>query len=150
MIPISSPPKHRGFWAQVAFIASQVGLAFWQAAEFAAQMPINHVLWAAIVAAEIALLVLMVHHKWKLAARLTIERFIIFSPVLNIIRGKPFFYTNASGSLMDKYLTPTTFKILWIAAVVVEVGWNILDWVKRRKLDHKAKFKLAHWTKPKP
>lgn len=112
------------FWYQLGFIATQIGIAIWQAAKFTAQQPINHILWAGIVATEIVLIFFISKKNWALALMLILERFIVFTPFLNIIRHKSFFYTNGSGSWLDKNFGHLFEPMFFIAVLLLA----FLEW----------------------
>ncbi len=118
-IAIHSALPGRDFWLQLFFIASQIGIALYQASLFAAQLAISHALWAFIVALEIILLVAFGKKKWALAISLVLERIIIFNPALNLIRHKGFFYTSPSGSWMDAALGKNAYGWVFLAAVIL-------------------------------
>jgi len=114
---------HRGsgdWWQEVVFVLSQVGIAMFQAGKFAANVAISHTFWAVVVAAEIILLSCFSKRKWAMAATLVLERIIVFNPVINLIRKKPFFYVNSwkHGSWMDKYLPKGYYPYLFVAACI--------------------------------
>jgi hypothetical protein len=131
MITVLFHPPHRDFWVQLFFILSQGGLALWQAGRFAAGIAVSHTFWAAAVLAEIILLSFFSKHKWAMAAKLILERIIVFNPVLNLIRHRPFFYTNASGSWLDGHLPHGWYMAGFIASLL---GLELLYWHGKNKL----------------
>lgn len=118
---ISGHPRHSIWWL-IGFGITQVGIALYHAARFAAQLPVSHLLWSAIVLTEILVIWLIAKRDKTLFVALVLERFVVFSPVLNLIRGKPFFYTSPGGSWLDARmgnLFPVLFGLalaglLWI------------------------------------
>jgi hypothetical protein len=86
-----------------------------------------HLLWATITGAIIVLVCWLAGWNYLLAGALAIERFILFNPLLNLMRKprKPFFYISSgkNGSWMDRVLT----KVYEPACAIAVTGFIILQ-----------------------
>lgn len=119
---IATRPHHH-FWWEVGFGLSQVGIALYHAASFAAQLAVSHTLWAGIVLVEIGVIYLLSHKDKKLALALLLERLVIFNPLLNLFRHKPVFYTSGTGSWLDRVVGrwyPLVFGLALAAWIWIE------------------------------
>lgn len=135
ILAIAAHP-HRDFWIELFFILSQIGIAAWQAGRFAAQVMISHTFWAAVTAGEIILLSCFARKKWATGASLILERIIVFNPVLNLIRHKPFFYTNPSGSWIDGHLPKNGYLWLFILSCLLLLGIKLWPKIRHFKIKH--------------
>lgn len=127
-------PMHRNLWYRIfelTYGLMQGGAAKIQALRIAKNLPISHFWWAAAMVVIALLMVVsykrMTHCKWgealKLGGSLLLIRFITFSPWLNRLRGKSFFYVG-KGAVSDKLLNHW-FPIAWIVALVSLVLTNL-------------------------
>lgn len=96
-------------------------MAFYHAKLIKQNRPINHFLWSAIYS---ILVIITIIFNFKVAIAAVLIREVFFSPVLNFLRGKAFFYTNPSpqGSVLDRLETGNSLQIIYFisfAALIV-------------------------------
>lgn len=124
------PPRTHGHSIWYYLFEGAYGFFQWitakaQAERIARNLPISHFWWG--VAAGAAAIILILAYKrltrcsWKKALKLgfalLLVRFVTFSPWLNRMRGKPFFYVG-KGSLQDRILSGS-FQVAWIIAAAL-------------------------------
>jgi len=125
MSSLNLPHKH-GFWyyaLETCFAVIQVVVAKIQAALIVANTPISHVFWGfSILIVGVAMVLLykhLTHVSWwkaiKFGLILTLIRFVVFTPLLNLFRHKSMFYLGR-GAIMDR-LVGNWFPLLWGAAL---------------------------------
>lgn len=90
---------------EILFFFVNLAIADYHASRFAIDKSINHTFWAAIVGALIVGATWISGWNWWFGLALLMQRTWCFNPILNLIRQKPFFYTNSGkgGSLMDRF-----------------------------------------------
>src|SRR6516225_5106613 len=77
-------------------------MAWWHSRLIKANRPIVHGLWAAGYIAAVITIFIILRDPWLMISPFLIRE-VVFSPFLNFLRHKRFFYTNpASGSTIDK------------------------------------------------
>lgn len=117
------------YLAEALFLAPIIGVAAHHAQRFDRQLPTGklfHFLWACSFIPVIAALWLLTDHNWLLAGALVLERFIVFSPVLNLLRHprKPFFYIHKKLQPLDKNgswqdeLIGKAYIPVWVVSVI--------------------------------
>lgn len=121
------------WWDKVFAVASFLAIILiqckWQAKLFAAQRSINHTVHAIIYCAGmVPVLIFFWPCWWQVIAIGVLERLALFDPILNRIRGKPYYYNGTPGSWMDRienklsawwvFILKHLYIIIFILAVI--------------------------------
>jgi hypothetical protein len=85
--------------------------------------PLFHAVWAAVYFIPVAILVWK-FDSWWLGIAALVERFVFYDPILNIFRGKPFFYlstASANPSFWDKIEISLgkAYPYIWVFSVII-------------------------------
>lgn len=126
---------HQSLWYYLfegTYFLLQGASAKLQAIRIASNLPIAHAFYAGLMLLAGIVMVLSYRQitrcKWKeavkLGASLLLIRFVSFTPWLNKVRHKPFFYLG-KASIWDRLLAGW-YRFAWVAGLIALIGLQII------------------------